>query len=201
MTRVVLTTEDQEIADIGRTLGIDVPFLRPIELARDDTPTFHVVLHAVTELESRGEIYDAVCLLQPTNPFRRAKDIDACVGLLETSGADSVVSILPVPKTYNPKWVYWRSSDGSLAISTGDTEPITRRQDLPQAFHRDGSVYITRRSVLDESRNLYGAKVSGYEIDINRSVNIDTNEDWEMAERMLNKSRGSVRERMIGTTK
>ena len=186
LTRVILSTEDQEIADLGLELGVEVPFLRPAGLAQDDTPTFEVVIHSVQELESQGETYDAICLLQPTNPLRRAEDIDACIELLETLGSDSVVSILSVPEPYNPKWVYWRSADGSLVLSTGDSQPITRRQDLPDAFHRDGSVYVTRRSVLDEFRNLYGAKVSGYEIDAQRSVNIDTNEDWVFAERMLN---------------
>jgi len=186
LTRTILTTEDNEIAEVGRELGVDVPFLRPAELAKDDTPTFDVVLHAVNELESQGEFYDSVCLLQPTNPLRRAADIDGCIELLETSGADSVISVLPVPDTYNPKWVYWRNAKGEMALSTGEKSPVARRQDLPSAFHRDGSIYVTRRNVLYDYQNLYGEKVLGYELDPQRCVNIDTNEDWALAERMLN---------------
>jgi CMP-N-acetylneuraminic acid synthetase len=185
LTRTILSTDDEEIADIGRSLGIDVPFMRPLELAEDATATFPVILHAVTKLESLGEHYDAICLLQPTNPLRRAEDIDSCIELMETTGADSVISILPVPHVYNPKWVYWRLPDGEMKLSSGDAEPVTRRQDLPAAFHREGSVYVTKRSVLTEYGNLYGRNVRGYEIDEANSINIDTQDDWNQAEAMI----------------
>src|SRR2546423_8592254 len=68
LTRVILSTEDQEIADVGRKCGLDVPFMRPAELALDSTPTLPVLQHAVRELEAAGNRYDAICLLQPTNP-------------------------------------------------------------------------------------------------------------------------------------
>ncbi len=187
LARTILSTEDETIAEIGRSLGLDVPFMRPVELAEDTTATFPVVLHAITALERQGESYDAVCLLQPTNPFRRGEDIDNCIDLLETSGADSVISVLPVPETYNPKWVYFRSPAGNLVLATGDAEPIARRQDLPAAFNRDGSIYIVRRNVLTEYGNLYGSRVQGYELDPQRCVNIDTNEDWTLAEQLLTK--------------
>lgn len=185
LTKTILSTEDEEIADVGRSLGIDVPFMRPVELAEDATATFPVILHAVAKLESLGEYYDAVCLLQPTNPLRRAEDIDNCIELLETTGADSVISILPVPQTFNPKWVYWRLPNGEMKLSSGDREPVKRRQELPPAFHREGSVYVTRRSVLTEYENLYGRYVRGYEMDEARSINIDTQTDWNMAEERI----------------
>lgn len=185
LSKVVLSTEDEEIAQIGRDLGIEVPFMRPVELAEDTTPTMPVVLHAVKTLERSGESFDAVCLLQPTNPLRRPADIDACIELMEESGADSVVSVLPVPETYNPMWVYWRASDGSLSLSSGEQEPIVRRQELPRAFHRDGSLYVTRSEVLSEHGNLYGRSIQSYEMDAQYAVNIDTPLDWEKAERMI----------------
>ncbi|HEX3101194.1 MAG TPA: acylneuraminate cytidylyltransferase family protein [Pyrinomonadaceae bacterium] len=185
LTRVVLSTEDQEIAEVGKALGLDVPFMRPMELAQDNTPTLPVVLHVIKVLEEVGEKYDAVCLLQPTNPLRRAKDIDACIDLLESSGSDSVVTVLPVPDTYNPRWVYWRSTDGSMVLSTGEREPVSRRQDLPPAFHREGSVYVTKRDVLFDHGNLYGTTVHGFEVDARNSVNIDTFDDWASAEKIL----------------
>lgn len=185
LARTILSTDDEEIADIGRSLGLDVPFIRPVELAEDATATFPVILHAVAKLESQDERYEAICLLQPTNPLRSAEDIDNCIEILETSGADSVISILPVPHVYNPKWVYWRSPNGEMTLSSGDTEPVTRRQDLPPAFHREGSVYVTKRTVLSEFGNLYGRNVRGYEMDEANSINIDTQDDWERAEGMI----------------
>lgn len=184
LTRVVLTTDDEGIAEIGRGCGLEVPFLRPAELAMDDTPTLPVLQHVVTALEKTGDRFDAVCLLQPTSPFRRAGDIDGCIELLETAGLDAVVSVLPVPPEHNPHWVYFRDGDGLLRLATGEDQPIPRRQELPPAFHRDGSVYVTRRNVLMEGNSLYGKRLGGFLAD-SRSVNLDTPADWERAERLF----------------
>ena len=185
LSQVILSTEDEEIAAVGRSCGLKVPFLRPAELARDETPMLPVVQHAVGWMETQSEHFDAVCLLQPTNPLRRAEDIDACLELLERNDLDAVVTILPVPAEYNPHWVYWQSEDGSLRLSTGEETPIARRQDLPPAFHREGSVYVTRRRVLMEENSLYGKRLAGYRLNPEQCVNIDTSEDWERAERLL----------------
>lgn len=189
LSRVVLSTDDDAIAEVGRNWGMDVPFIRPGSLAQDTTPSIDVVIHAIAELEKAGDGFDAVCLLQPTNPLRRAEDIDACVELLVTSKADTVLSILPVPNEYNPKWVYWRSQAGSLSLVTGDNEPVPRRQELPPAYHRDGSVYVTRTSVIRERGTLYGDAVLGYEMRPEFSSNIDTEEDWCRVEKRLLGSR------------
>jgi CMP-N,N'-diacetyllegionaminic acid synthase len=185
LARVILSTEDEEIADVGRKLGIDVPFMRPAELARDTTPSLPVIKHSLMELQARGESFDAVCLLQPTNPFRRAIDIDGCVNLLMDSGADSVISVLPVPNEYNPKWVYWRNELGELSLCTGDAEPISRRQDLPPAYHRDGSVYVTRVNCIMEGNSLYGNHTVGYQMRPEHSSNIDTLDDWLAVEHRM----------------
>jgi CMP-N,N'-diacetyllegionaminic acid synthase len=184
LSRVVLSTEDPEIAEVGRRLGLDVPFLRPANLAQDETPMLPVVVHALEWLKERGEAYDAVCLLQPTNPLRRSEDIDACIELLEASGADSVIAVLPVPPEHNPHWVYLEDAQGRLHLSTGESTPIGRRQDLPAAFHREGSVYVTRCGVV-LGGSLYGSAVVGYRVEAGRSVNIDTPEDWRRAEDAL----------------
>ena len=134
LTRTIVSTEDTEIADVARSLGADVPFLRPSELAEDTTPTLPVVLHATRNPRGEGDSYDAVCLLQPTSPLRRAEDIDACIEILETTGADSVISVLPIPDTYNPKWAYSKTANGQMTLCTGENEPVTRRQDLPARF-------------------------------------------------------------------
>lgn len=178
LSRVVLSTEDDEIAQVGRGLGLDIPFIRPSDLAEDSTPTLPVVIHALEALEKLGDRFDAVCLLQPTSPLRRAKDIDGCIELMETAEADSVLSVLPVPKTYNPHWVYLKNEHGGLSLSTGDKEPIPRRQELPPSFHRDGSVYVTRVATIRSSGNLYGDRVFGYEIPAEFSSNLDTDDDW-----------------------
>ena len=188
LSRVVLSTDDEEIAEIGRDCNLEVPFMRPTELAADATPSLLVVKHALEWLGSRGDLFDAVCLLQPTHPFRQSGDIDACIALLGESGADSVVTVLPVPPEHNPHWVFFRDPDGTLRLSTGESTPIPRRQDLPPAFHREGSVYVTLRDVVLKGGSLFGDRVIGYPVDPGKSVNIDTQDDWARAERLLRES-------------
>lgn len=185
LTKTILTTDDGEIAEAGKKCGVEVPFLRPPELARDDTPTLPVLQHAVRFLEANGECYEAICLLQPTNPLRQSRDIDACIGLLEKTGADSVVTMLPVPAEHNPHWVYFCGKDGLFHLSTGEKTPIPRRQLLPPAFHREGSVYVMRRDVLMVKNSLFGDSVSGHIMDPACCVNIDTMEDWADAEKLF----------------
>lgn len=187
LSAVVLSTDDEAIANVGRQVGLEVPFLRPPELAQDDTPTLPVLRHVVTTLEEQGRRYDAFCLLQPTNPLRTSQEIDSAIDLLEQTGVDSVITVLPVPAEYNPHWVFFPDQDqsGRLRLSTGEKTIIPRRQLLPPAYHRSGSVYVMRRSTLIEQNSLYGESIAGLVTDISRHVNIDDHEDWRQAEALL----------------
>ena len=98
---------------------------------------------------------------------------------------DAVVTVLPVPPEHNPHGVYFQDAAGLLRLSTGETDPIPRRQSLPPAFHREGSVYVTRTKVILEANSLYGQSVAGYLVDGESSVNIDGLKDWERAEQLL----------------
>tara|TARA_B100001750_G_scaffold53429_1_gene40606 strand:- start:1919 stop:2623 length:705 start_codon:yes stop_codon:yes gene_type:complete len=182
LTRTVLSTEDEEIAQCGRSVGLDVPFMRPPELARDTVPTLAVLRHVVERLDAEGEAYDAVCILQPTTPFRQPGEIDECIERWVESGADTVVTVERVPDHYNPEWV-WFERAGRLELATGRAVPIPRRQELPPAFHRTGSVYVVRTATLMAGA-LFGESVAGFEVQPG-TVNIDTLEDWEAAERAL----------------
>lgn len=185
LTRVILSTDDTEIAAVGRACGLEVPFIRPADLAGDRSPTLPVLQHAVTTLESAGEHIDAICLLQPTTPLRRPAMIDACVALLGERDADSVVSVRSVPAEFNPHWVYFAGSNGELRLATGEETPVPRRQDLPPAYHRDGSVYVMRRDVLMQQGSLYGARLIGHVVDDVPAINIDTPDDWARAEALI----------------
>lgn len=188
LSRVVLSSDDEEVARVGERCGLQVPFLRPAHLAQDDTPMLPVIQHALNWFESQGERFAAVCLLQPTNPLRRAEDIDGCIEMLQRENADAVMTILPVPDNYNPHWVYFRQENGSLRLSTGESEPIPRRQCLPAAYHRDGSVYVVRSAVVTSGQSLYGKRVLGYLLRPDRAVNIDDFEDWRRAETLIAQS-------------
>ena len=185
LSKVILSTDDEAIALLGKQCGLEVPFCRPEVLAQDDTPMLSVVQHAIHFSESDGDYFDAICLLQPTNPLRKPEVIDACIELLRKGASTAVITILSVPSEYNPHWVYFKNDSGLLKLSTSEETPITRRQDLPQAFHREGSVYVTKRDVVMKENSLYGRELTGYLVDQDQTINIDTQQDWERAEAML----------------
>ena len=178
---VVLSTDDDEIAALARLAGVRVPFLRSPALARDDTPTLPVVQDALAHLKSTGSTYDAVCLLQPTNPLRAPRDIDAAVALLASRpDADSVVSVAEIPAVHHPFWAYLASADGSLRRAVPHALPA-RRQDLPPAWYREGALYVTRTRAI-EGGSLYGEKTLPYLMPASRSGGIDTSEDLRSLE-------------------
>lgn len=188
LSRVILSSDDPEIIAVGKTLGLEIPFVRPAELAGDAASSLEMIKHALEELRSQGQEYDAVCLLQPTTPFRTAGLIDKAIEKFRSGNFDSLISVREVPAEFNPHWIF-EEKDGKLKIATGEEEIITRRQDLPKAYHRDGAVYITKTSVLLEKNSLYGKNI-GY-IDMTGSVyvNVDTEEDWKEAEKIVERGK------------
>ena len=190
LDRLILSTEDQRIADVARSLGCEVPFMRPAELARDETPHLPVIQHAAAWLlEHEGYRPDVVLTLQPTSPLRSAADIAAALRMLELSGADSVVSVSEVPAHTHPMRML-RVDDNGHAVLFATGQPvrmrINRRQDLPQAWVMNGAVYACRTDVLFAPEpSLYGDRVVAYPMPAERSISIDTPEDWAEAERAL----------------
>ncbi len=187
LTELILSSDNDAIIQVAKDYGLEVPFKRPSSLATDESPTILTVLHALDYYTSKGIYFDAVCLLQVTNPFRTSEFIDRAVEKFINSKADSLISVLKVPHEFNPHWVFEGNDEGNLAISTGEPEIISRRQDLPNAYYRDGSIYITKTEVLLNQKSLYGKSIAYIEADELRHVNIDTMGDWEMAEKMLKK--------------
>uniref|UniRef100_UPI00404856AC acylneuraminate cytidylyltransferase family protein n=3 Tax=Roseivirga sp. TaxID=1964215 RepID=UPI00404856AC len=185
ISSTVVSTDSNEIAEEARKWGGHVPFLRPPHLSTDKSPTVDTVLFCLVELRKNGLEFDAVCLIQPTTPFRPEGFIDKCINKFISSGSDSLISVMEVPKDYNPHWVFEPNVNGYLQIATGESEIITRRQSLPKAFIRDGSVYITKTEVLLQNKSLYGNVIAYQESDPQYYVNIDTMDDWIKAENML----------------
>lgn len=184
---VIVSTEDMQIMEVSKCLGIRVPFIRPMELAQDDTPTIDVIIQALRWYEKQNSFFDAVCLLQVTSPFRTLEFLDKGIEKFVESGCDSLVSVLRVPHEYNPHWTFEVNTEGNLKIATGEAEIISRRQELSQAYHRDGSIYITKTEVLLKEHSLYGKSTAFIESEPDFHINIDTMKDWEKAEAMIQK--------------
>ena len=184
LANVILSSEDATIIDVSRRLGLEAPFTRPQELAADTTPTLPVIQHALQFYLEQGVAYDAVCLLQTTYPFRPAGFVDRAIQTFIHHGADSLISVLEIPPAYNPHWAFEATPEGALRIATGEKTIIPRRQDLPKAYHRDGSIYLTRSEVILEHNSLYGDSIAYIESPKALYVNIDNMADWETAERI-----------------
>jgi len=201
LSRVWLSTEDLEIAEVGKAAGLEVPFFRPPELSEDSTPMVDVVLHAIRWAQENQQEYDAVCILQPTSPLRSSMTIDRSISLLWDRHVDSVVSVRPVPLECNPHWVFFETSDGLLRPSLGDAPPITRRQQLPPAYHLDGTIFVTRTQSVVNHHSLTGGRLLGMISAADESFDLDTQEQWQVLEERLNsvqeltKPRGSGRHR------
>jgi CMP-N,N'-diacetyllegionaminic acid synthase len=181
--RIMLSTDDSAIAEAARGFGLEVPFLRPADLARDESPMIDVALHALTALKERGYWPDAVLLLQPTSPLRRPRHIQQAISLLDAN--DSVCSVTLLPKDLCPHYLLKIREDGYLDYFMPDGARYTRRQDVPQACQRDGTVYLTRSEVIVEQRTFYGRRCVPMVIPREESLTIDDPEDWDEAERHL----------------
>ncbi|MDT7831930.1 acylneuraminate cytidylyltransferase family protein [Flavobacteriaceae bacterium S356] len=184
LSKVILSSEDQRIIDVAKDLQIEVPFVRPKHLAEDNTPTLPVLLHVLDFYEAQDIHFDAVCILQVTTPFRTVAFLDQALKKFKETSIDSLVSVLEIPHEYNPHWAFIHNDDNMLKIATGDEQIISRRQELPKAFHRDGSIYITRTNILKERKSLFGDTIGYIESSKDTYVNIDTLSDWEKAEEL-----------------
>ena len=187
---LILSTEDEQIAEVGRRLGCDVPFIRPRDLAQDDTPHLPVIQHAVRWMRERVNYSpDAVMILQPTSPLRQPQDIRAAIDLFERSGADSVVSASEVPAHAHPMRVLRIDDTGAAVLFvTGDRvrHRINRRQDLPAAWVMNGAIYVCRTDELFAGEpSLYGDRVMAYRMPADRGLSIDDARDFAEAERAL----------------
>lgn len=181
LNRVMVSTDDEEIAGVARQLGVEVPFLRPQRLAADETPMLDVLIDLVHALHAREQYTpDLLVLLQPTSPFRRAERIDEAVDLLTSSGADSVVTVLPVPHQFSPSSIMRLEGDRLVAWAEGPAP--TRRQDKPLLFARNGpAVLAVRTPIVTDARSLYGADTRGLVMSRAESFDIDDAFDLELA--------------------
>jgi CMP-N,N'-diacetyllegionaminic acid synthase len=184
LNRVILSTDSPEIAEAGRNAGLEVPFMRPAVLAQDHTPMLPVIQHAIDALEADGWVADVIVLLQPTSPRRRPEHIRTAVDMLRSTGADSVVSVVELPRDSSPDYVM-RIENGVLRPFLPEGDRITRRQDARPAYRRDGTVYVFWHSTLDRYGNIYGDDCRPLVLDSSESLSIDSPADWDEAERVL----------------
>lgn len=184
LERVVVSTDDDEIAEVASRFGADVPFMRASELASDRASGVDVVIDAVERLAGMGDVYDYVLLLQPTSPLRVAKDIKSAVSLLEED-VDTVVSVCEVSEL--PHWMKRVADNGLVSDYFSELESPANRQDLDSPFIVNGAIYLAKVSTLLETKSLYGGVTKALIMPRERSVDIDEPLDFVVAESLLNK--------------
>lgn len=179
--RVVVSTEDDGIAEVALRAGAEVPFRRPGSLATDETLTEPVVLHALRELLLQGYRPDAVVLLQPTSPVRRPDTVERAVRQFEATQADAVVGVVATSP------FLWSLGDPPKAHY--DINNRLRRQEFATAdlwYRETGSIYVTRTSVYEEQANRLGGRVSLFVMDELEGIDVDEEADLVLAEHALN---------------
>lgn len=183
--RCIVSTDNEEIAAVCRAAGAEVPFMRPPELARDDSPHMDVLIHAIDWLDAEGSLPDYLVLLQPTSPLRTGADIDGAIDLAEQKDADSVISVCDAP--VHPYWM--RSLDDEGRMSDFAKWPTDggylQRQKLPPAYAMNGSVYVLKPTVLRERGTYFTDRTFGYVMPKERSLDIDTALDLKIANLFL----------------
>lgn len=181
--RVVVSTDDAEIADVARAHGAEVPFLRPAELAADETPTLPVLRDLLMRLAGEPYAPHLVVLLQPTSPLRTARHIDDALDQYDASGADSLISVCPVSQ--HPALMKTIDAAGRVAPFLPGSPRAARRQDLPAVYRPNGAIYITRPDLILDENRLLGDDTLAFMMTEAESVDLDSELDFVIAELIL----------------
>jgi N-acylneuraminate cytidylyltransferase len=179
ITRTIVSTDSEEIAAAARRAGGDVPFLRPAELARDDTPMWPVLRHALASLEPA---FDLLVLLDPTAPARLPSDLDRALDLLRADAAADGVVAVAEPR-FNPVWQLVVERDGALEHLVPEGAAYIRRQDAPRALFIAGTLYVWRAGfVRRERESWFRGRLLPLEIEAERATTVDTEADLRVLE-------------------
>lgn len=184
LTSIIISSNCAETLTFATSFPkIRTPFVRPEYLSKDETPTIQVLHHALGYMKSLQETYDWVCLLQPTSPFRNKHLIDNCIEHLISQNADSLFTAKKIPPQFNPHWAF-EIREGQVCRTTGEQDIISRRQDLPETWYRDGQVYIASADLIKNMR-LYGDHLTIFPNLNSPNINLDTMEDWIKTENII----------------
>lgn len=172
--RLILSSDDDEIIEVAKNWGCEVPFVRPGELARDETPGIAPVLHAMDMLPD----FEAVVLLQTTSPLRSVADIDGCIEQWSAGGANACVTVSEAGQS--PYWMYTLAEGGAMQALIRTGQPFARRQDLPKAYSLNGAVYVAKSAWLRRHKTFIGDGTLGFIMPQERSLDIDTELDLQI---------------------
>lgn len=185
--RVIISTDDEKIAEVARMAGAEVPFMRPSSLSGDNASSMDVVMHALDAMAAQGDVFDYVVLLEPTSPLTESSDIEKALSRLMSAGnlADAIVGISRVEATH-PEYDVRVDSKGILSPYMAlDFSSLRRRQDIEPLYFLEGSLYISRVSAFKQHKTFYHNRTIGYEVPRWKSIEVDDLFDFIMVEAVL----------------
>ncbi|MCB0349448.1 MAG: acylneuraminate cytidylyltransferase family protein [Bdellovibrionales bacterium] len=189
LNKISLSTDSKNIQDAARRFDIDIPFTRPSDLAKDDTLVVDVIKHAVNYYKDQGEIYDYVCLLQPTSPLVTTQQIDSAIQLAHEKSAHTIITVHDAAQTH-PTMMFHLNDDKSASwyLEAKDGH-MSRRQEKFPIYTRSGLLYVIDVNYLLENNSIYGPKLYALDFPPHHSICIDTEFDIELADFLLRKNK------------
>ena len=188
----ICSTDSQEIAEVAAQSGLEVPFLRPADLAADDSAVIGTIQHSLRWLEGRGHVFSHVVLVQATSPTVNSGDIENGLKIIQEGHADSVVTAVEVPPHFHPAILFEESEDARVSWLMGNAETSRRRQDWSRYLARVGLLYIFSVKDILERGALWGDRIAYLEVEPERAINIDLEEDLMRAEQFFSTNKGAM---------
>ena len=179
--RIIVSTDSEDIAEISKKYGAEVPFIRPEYLALDKSKMIDIIIYALNYLEEKGDCYDLVLLLQPTSPLRIARDIDESIKLLFTKRAKAVVSVSQI----NHYWSNTLPENGCMKDFLKPELLNKNRQELPILYEINGAIYLAYCRYLKKNNSFFGNETYAYKMPVERSIDIDTEFDFKIAQFLI----------------
>lgn len=183
VSKVVVSTDSPQIAEISQKLGASVPFLRPERISGDKAKSIDLVIHALDFFKKKGADYDFVVLLQPTSPLRSYEDIEGAVTLFRKHNCDGLISVCREERVDETE-LYYKQKDVGMPLSPNHNQGI-RRQDLKELFIRNAAIYITSAEYLKKENKIISDNPLLFEMPLNRSLDIDTKKDLENVRKII----------------
>jgi len=185
LDRVIVSTDDKEIAEISKKYGAEIPFMRPKELAENNAKGIEVVLHAIDWFRGndKRKQYDLIMLLQPTSPLRTIKDIDKAIELLFLKEAKAIVSVCEVD--HHPLWANILPKDGCMKDFIRREVMNKNRQELSVFYRLNGAIYLAYCDYIKEQESFFGEKTFSYIMPRERAIDIDNEIDFELAQILM----------------
>lgn len=187
VARVIVSTDSEEIAAVARAAGAEVPFMRPIELAQDTSPEWHVWRHALTYLfESDGRYPDALLVVPATAPLRSQVDLEHCLNEYANDAADMVITVTDAHRSPYFNMVRHKD-DGTVGLVIPPEGSVTRRQDAPAVYDMTTVAYVARPQFVMTRNGMFEGRVRAVHVPTERALDIDTLFDFNLAEYLLSR--------------